>query len=83
MIFWFLILTLALSFACIKSYLVKHKIIEFKLVYFNPYAFLMSYINATKNQQGKIGIWFWILIVSFVSILLLGIAELIIDILSS
>ncbi len=76
-LFGLLILTVAFSFACIKSYLIKHKIVKFKIWYFNPYTFLASYIYATKNVEGKIGVWFWVLVVSFFSLLLLGLFELI------
>lgn len=76
-VFGLLIITLAFSFACIRSYLTKRKIIEFKMAYFNPYAFLSSYINATKHEKGKIGIWFWLFIISFFCVLFLGLVELI------
>ena len=76
-VFGLLIITLAFSFARIKSYLTKHKILEFKIAYFNPYTFLSSYMHATKKETGKIGIWLWVLIASFISILFLAIVELI------
>ena len=77
-VFYFLILLLAFSFAVIKSYLVKRKLISFKLVYCNPYSFFSAYVNATRKNEGKIGIWFWFFILSFCSILFLGLIDLII-----
>jgi hypothetical protein len=42
---------------------------------FNP-MFVFEYIRITKQEFGHIGIWFWILLVSFLSLIILGIIEL-------
>lgn len=74
-----LILSLAFSFACMKRYLLKRKLVKFQLVYRNPFSFFSMYINSTKEDEGKIGIWFWVFIISFCAILFFGLIELIIQ----
>jgi hypothetical protein len=70
-----LVLSVALSFAMIRSYLVKNKLAEHKIYYWNPVTFFRKYIVQTKKKDGQIGMWFWIFILSFSGILLVGASE--------
>ena len=70
-----LILSVAFSFAMIRSYLVKNKLAEYKIYYWNPVTFFEKYIVQTKKEDGQIGMWFWIFILSLAGILLVGASE--------
>ena len=69
---WALALASALAFGSIKNYLVKRKLVKWKLAYWNPFDFFGKYIKSTKEESGKIGIWFWILIYSVASLFILS-----------
>ena len=76
-VIYFLILLIAVSFAVIKSYLMKRGLVKFRLVYLNPVSFFSLYINDTLKNEGKIGFWFWVFISSFCALLFAGIIDLV------
>ena len=65
----------AFSFGAIKTYLVKRKLVKWKLAYVDPFSFFGKYIESTKNDTGRIGIWFWVMIYSAISGIFLGFVE--------
>jgi len=71
----FLFLLLFTSLAVIVVYLVNRGQIRLKLYYWNPFEIFEKYIEQTKQETGKIGIWFWIFIASGCSILVYGLIE--------
>jgi hypothetical protein len=65
----------AFAFIAIRNYLVVRGLVKKQLVYWNPYDFFSKYINSTKEELGKTGIWFWIFIYSGAATLIFGFAE--------
>ena len=64
------LLVLLISGGFIIGYLVYKKEIPLRPWYINPLELLGKYKELTKKDQGRIGIWFWILIGSFTSLIL-------------
>ncbi len=77
-----LALSVAFSFAMIRSYLASNKLAKYKMYYWNPISFFEKYIAHTKEQNGKIGVWFWIFIYSFAAVLLIGLTEGILELIT-
>jgi hypothetical protein len=70
------IVSCAFSFGAIKSYLVKKELVKWKLAYSDPFDFFGKYISSTKQETGKVGIWFWNMIISgLLAIFLFTISE--------
>jgi hypothetical protein len=65
----------AFAFGAVKSYLVGRSLVKWQLSYWNPYDFLGKYINSTREESGKIGIWFWVFIYSGAATLIFGLTE--------
>lgn len=58
------ILLCAFSFGAIKTYLLKRKLVKWQIAYSDPFDFFGKYISSTKQETGRIGIWFWIMLTS-------------------
>jgi hypothetical protein len=65
----FLFLVSFSSLAVIVVYLVNRGQIRLKLYYWNPLEIFEKYIKQTRQETGKVGVWFWIFVASFCSIL--------------
>lgn len=68
-------LSVAFSYAMIRSYLISNGLAKYKIAYWNPISFFEKYIVHTKEQNGKTGVWFWIFIFSLAGVLLVGLTE--------
>lgn len=75
------IISTVLSFSFIRSYLLNNKLIEKRIAYLNLYNFLNLYYIDTKYKFGKVGLWFYIFIISFIFLLFFSLCEFLIQIL--
>jgi len=64
------LLTAYFSFMCMASYLHKRGIIKHRLWGIRPDIVVMEYCKTTRKENGHLGILIWILICSFVVLLI-------------
>jgi hypothetical protein len=66
----------AFAFGAIKTYLVNRDLIKWKLAYWNPFEFFQKYIDSTKDETGKAGIWFRVFTFSVVTAMIFSLVEI-------
>jgi hypothetical protein len=64
------LLTGFFSLMYMANYLYRLRIIKHRLIGIRPDVVVIEYCKATKNRNGRIGIWFWLIICSFAIFLL-------------
>ncbi len=60
------------------GYLKNKGIAKSRIIALNP-LILTEYIRITKQEKGKIGIWFWLFIISLSLLIVFGITELVVN----
>ncbi len=58
------------------DHLYRKKIIKHRLFGFRPDIIFVEYYKVSKQESGRVGIWFWITIYSFIVMILAGLLSL-------
>jgi hypothetical protein len=67
------------SFMYMADYLYRKKVIKHRLFGFRPDIIFVEYYKVTKEEFGRVGVWFWITIYSLIAMILASLLSLIIN----
>ncbi len=63
------------SFMVMADYLYRKKIIKHRLFGLRPDIVFVEYYRDTKREQNRVGSWFWLTIISFICMIVSGLAK--------